>query len=193
MSCANTFDFCIATGETFDPVFRWGTSDLTSKPITGISQAAPAVVTAVGHGAPNGWPVAVVSAKGMTEINAKNYPPVATDYIQASTVDADNLKLTTVNSADYSAYTSGGFLIYQTPADLSAATASFRVWETADRLGTPLLTLTVGSGITLDNTNKTISILQSTSALAWSLGYYALDLTVGSVDTRLSEGKITIS
>jgi hypothetical protein len=191
--CDNVQNFCVNRGETFNPVLRWGGSTLTSIPITGITQAAPAVVTAAAHGAPDNWPVAVVSAKGMLQINADNFPPEPDEWITADVLSANTLALSTVNSADYSTYTSGGFLVFKTPNSLAALTAQFRIWSDELHTGTPLVTLTVGSGITLDDTAKTITLLLATAGITWDIGYHALDVTVGSVVTRLFEGTFTIS
>lgn len=48
-------DFVIEQGKTFQHVLRWETLPFVYKPITGISQVAPARVTATGHGLPDGW------------------------------------------------------------------------------------------------------------------------------------------
>lgn len=192
MSCQNTKDFCVSAGATFQPVLRWGSDVLTSKAITGITQAAPAVVTAIGHGVPNGWQVAVVSAKGMIQINAGNFPPRGSDWQKAAVLTADTVQLNSVNSADYTAYSSGGFLVYNTPITLTGMTARMVIKDAPG--GTVLATLTEVSGITLDNTAKTISISLATAALTWTLGYYDLELTdTGSVVTQLLSGTISIS
>jgi hypothetical protein len=193
MSCQNTKDFCVGAGETFQPVLRWGSSTLTSKPITGISQAAPAVVTAVGHGVVAGWQVAVVSAKGMTQINAARFPPAGNDWHPAAILTADTLQLADVNSADYTAYSSGGFLVYNTPVDLTGMTARMVIRD-APGSATILATLTEIAGITLDNTAKTIKPVLATAALTWTLGYYDLELTdTLGVVTQLLTGTISIS
>lgn len=194
MSCHTTRDFCIDEGETFHPVIRWGTDILTSKAITGITQAAPAVITAASHGVPNGWPVAVVSAQGMTQINAANYPPKGRDLHRATVLTSSTVSLNDVNSSNFSAYTSGGFLVYNTPVSLSGVTASMRIWDNPDELGTPLLTLTNVSGITLDLTYNTITPQFSTVGLTWKFGYYDLNITdTNGIVTQVLEGTISIS
>lgn len=176
MSCQNQKDFCVGAGETFQPVIRWGTNVLLSKPITGITQAAPVVVTAVGHGVPNGWQVAVVSARGMTQINTSTFPPVGRDLHKAAVLSVDTVQLNGVSSADYSPYLSGGFLVYNTPVVLVGMTARMIIRD-EPQTGTILATLTELAGITLDNTTKTITPLLATAALTWTLGYYDLELT----------------
>lgn len=193
MSCQTQKNFCVGAGETFQPVIRWGTGVLVSKPITGITQAAPVVVTAVGHGVPDGWQVAVVSAKGMTQINTKTFPPVGRDLHKATVITADTLQLNDVNSADYSAYVSGGFLVYNTPVGLTGMTARMVIRD-APLTGTILATLTEIAGITLDNATKTINPLLATAALTWNLGYYDLELTdTGGKVTQLLTGTISIT
>lgn len=193
MSCGGEQDFCVRKGETFAPVIRWGSGVLASKPITAITQAAPAKITALGHGVPPGWQVAVVSAGGMHKINAKKYPPAGADWHPATVVDANTISLNDVNSASYPAYTSGGFLVYATPVVLAGMTAVMTVRD-APLTGAVLLALTNMSGITLDTANYTITPKFETAPLAWSQGFYDLELTdtAGKV-TQLLTGTITIN
>lgn len=192
MSCIDHRDFCVSAGATFLPTVRWATDILQSFPITGITQAAPVVVTAVGHVVPDGWDVAVVSAKGMTQINATRYPPQGADWHPATVLSANTLSVNDINSADFSAYTSGGFLVYATPVTLTGMTARMIIRD-APVDGTVLMTLTEVAGITLDNTAKTIKPKFDTALLAWTTGYYDLELTdaAGTV-VQLMSGVITI-
>jgi len=186
-------DFTVGRGETFQPVFQWGSATLTSIPITAISQAAPAVVTASGHGVPPDWEVAVASAKGMTQINAVGYPPRGRDWHRATVLTDNTVALRDVNSADFSAYTSGGFLVYGTPVDLTSVTAVMTIRD-APTDGAVVLELTSGAGITIDPATKTITATIETSALSWASGYYSLlvaDTSTGKT-TQLAEGGISI-
>lgn len=193
--CESNIDYCIDVGETFDPIIRWSSDALISIAITNITQAAPAVVTAPAHGAPEGWRVAVVSAKGMTQVNAKDFPPIDDELVVCDVLTVNTLALTTVNSADFSTYTSSGWLVYFSPVDLTGVTGTFRVWDNPNRTGTPLITKSVGSGITLDNVAKTITLLlgpTDTAGTAWTTGYYALDMIAAGETSRLLKGVLTI-
>ena len=195
MSCQNTQDFCVGAGETFQPTIRWSTDVLGSKAITAISQAAPAVVTAPAHGIPDGWQVSVVSAKGMTQINAKEFPPRGVDWQKGTVLTVDTVQLNKVNSADFAAYTSGGFLVFQTPVSLAGASGIFTIRD-APVSGAVLATLTSSpaAGLTLNDTTKTITPVLATAALTWTVGYYDLEITdsTGRVWQVLS-GTITIN
>lgn len=192
MSCLDHRDFCVSAGETFVPTIRWGLATLLSFPITAISQAAPVVVTAVGHQVPSGWSVAVVSAKGMTQINATRYPPQGADWHSATTLTANTVSINDINSADFSAYTSGGFLVYNTPVTLTGMTAVMTIRDAPDD-GTVLMTLTEIAGITLDNSAKTIVPKFATAGLTWTTGYYDLELTdTSGTVVQLVNGVITI-
>lgn len=192
MSCIGHRDFCVANGETFLPTIRWGTDTLLSFPITGITQAAPVVVTAAGHLVPDGWPVAIVSAKGMTQINATRYPPQGAGWHPATVLSANTIGINDINSADFSAYTSGGFLIYNTPVTLTGMTARMVIRD-APVDGAILMTLTELAGITINNTGKTIVPKFATAGLTWNIGYYDLELTdtAGTI-VQLLSGVITI-
>ena len=83
-----------------------------------MSKSAPLRIGATGHGILDGWPVAVMGAGGMTNLNA---PWDEIDkgrldrYLRRSTlVDADNIDINQVNSSGFSAYTSGGQLVFYT-------------------------------------------------------------------------------
>jgi hypothetical protein len=129
-------DLIIQQGKTFSQVLRWETQPVVYKAITAINQAAPTKITAVGHGVPDGWRIAVVSVKGMTQLNSKNTPPRSTDYHQATVVDVDNISLNDTNSSDYSTYSSGGYVMYNTPADLTGFTARMTI---KDQIAVPNL------------------------------------------------------
>jgi hypothetical protein len=191
--CGNTQNFCVGIGATFHPVIRWGTDVLISKPISAISQSAPAVVTANNHGIPDGWQAAVVSALGMTQINATRYPPSGNDWDEVSVIDANNVALVDTNSANATVYASGGFLVYSTPGLQAGMTATMSFYDPTTPTGTPLLTLTSGSGITLDFTGKTINPLLATAGLLWNSAYFRLDVTdTSGIVTQIMDGILTI-
>ena len=158
---------------------RWETEPIVYKPITAITQAAPCVITSVAHGVPQGWNVAVVSVKGMKQINAQNVPPKAKDYHVATVLTVDAISLNAVNAFDYSAYTSGGLLQYNTPHDLTGYTAALKIYNKSG--GTLLRTLANGTGeIVIDSAEKSIKISLTslqTTAITWSTGVYELEMT----------------
>lgn len=124
----------ILQGKTFEKVIHWETDPIVYKAITGIAQVAPAVVTCVGHGVPDGWRVAIVSVKGMTQINTKNSPPKDSDYVIAKKLSTDTLELNTVNAAGYSAWASGGYVQYNTPQDLTGYVARMSIKDKINAL-----------------------------------------------------------
>lgn len=191
-------ELVIQEGETFIRVIRWETPPFVYKAITGITRAAPAVVTALGHGLKSGWRVAVVSVLGMTEINARHSPPRLNEFVQVIYVDDDHVELNTVNSSEYSAYTSGGYLKYYTPASLAGYSARMTIKDRID--GATLATLTSGAPdnrIALDDANHTITLTISaadTAAFTFTKGVYDLELVSGAgVVTRLYSGIIKVT
>jgi hypothetical protein len=188
-------DLVIEQGKTFTQVVRWETTPIVYKPITAITQAAPVRITSAAHGVPSGWRVAVVSVKGMSQINASN-PPKENEYQPATVVDVSTIELNEVNSADYKPYISGGYLQYNTPADLAGATARMTI---KDKIGgVVILSLTTENNrIVLNNTDKTIMLTISaidTAALTASKGVYDLELVSSSgVVTALLTGAVIIN
>lgn len=200
----------IIKGKTFSRVIRWAAAPYLYKPITAITQAAPVAITSAGHGIPDGWQVAVVSVKGMTQINAViPTDPRAFSSVshKATASDANTVTINDINSAGYSAYTSGGYIQLLSPVDMSGYTARMSI---KDRVGgTELFRLDTTSDvavlpythdqprIVLDNANKTITLTihaEDTAAMTFSKGVYDLELvsSTGVVDLLLS-GNITVA
>lgn len=194
-------DLTIKQGSTFNRVLRWESPPYIYKAITGITKAAPAVVTATGHGVPDGWRVAIASVKGMTQINATNSPPKAADFLRATVKNANEIELNEVNSLDYGTHTGNtGTLIYMTPVDLAGYTARMTI---RDKIGGTVLASTEIAHdpldvitITLNNTDKTITISipsADTTAFTWVSGVYDLEMVSGTgVVTDLIYGKVTV-
>ena len=194
MLCSVKQDFCVNKGATFIKRFMWDDGTLVSKAITGITQAAPAVVTAASHGLVNGWRAAVVSAGGMSNINSANFPPKTPDLKVVTVVDANNVQFDNVNSSDYTAYTSGGFLVYRQAVSLSGVTATMNI-RVSPQTGTVLkaLTSSPAAGITIDDSAKTITVQFDTSAETWSYGFFDLEVTqVSGVIVEIAHGTIQI-
>ncbi len=190
-------DFDVELGETFMPTIRWATEELMGIPITAVSQSAPVTITAIGHLVPPGWDVAVVSVRGPTEINATRYPPQGKDWHPATIINDYNVQLNDVNTADFPAYISGGYLVYQVPMKLTGISAEMKIYDApggAGGGGAVLATLSSALGsIVLDLTNKTIVPRLETAGLTWNTGYYELMMTdVSLVAIMLLEGEITI-
>lgn len=203
MTCASQ-DLTIQKGKTFSRVLRWESSPLIYKPITGITQAAPAVVTATGHGIPDGWRAAIVSVGGMREINAavpgKGKVPLSGEFHKATFIDTNSFSLNEVNSLDFTAYTSGGAVVYYTPVDLTGYTARMEIRDT-ELAATVLLALNTSppgpdTRIVIDNAAKTITLTISatdTAAITFTAGVFDLELVSGTgVVTQLLKGNIIV-
>lgn len=191
-----TQDITIVKGATFSRVLRWESTPYVYKAITAITKAAPASITSTAHGVPDGWRVAIVSVQGMRQINAKNTPPRATDFHKATKTSADVIALNDVNSAEYDAWTSGGYIMYYTPVSLSGYTARMQIRPTAEDTATPLVSLVSPTDIVMDDTTKTITITIAasvTAAYTFLSGVYDLELvSAGSVVTKLLSGNVTV-
>jgi len=192
-------DLTIIKGKTFSRILRWESAPLIYKAITAVTKAGPVAITAASHGIVNGWRVAVVSVGGMRELKATNWPLRPGDFHKATYVDANGITLNDVNSTEYTAYTSGGFLVYNTAVSLASFTARMQVRATDVATGAALIDLTSTAGDNVINdTAKTITITISavaTAALTFSAGVYDLELASGAatpVVTRLLSGNIFV-
>jgi hypothetical protein len=188
-------DLVIEQGKTFVRVVRWETTPIVYKPITAIPQTAPATLTVTGHGVPDGWKVAVIDVKGMTDINAINSPPLPSDYHRATVVDVNTIQLNDISAGSFKPYKSGGSIMYYTPTSLTGFTGRMTI---KDRIGgTALATLLNGVGVVVDSSAKTITITidaVTTAAYTWTSGVYDLELvSAGGVVTALLSGNVTVT
>lgn len=192
MSCGNVVNLTIKKGSTFTKTFQWALPEKTYKEITGITQAAPVVITAQGHDVPNGWPVFVTDAAGMTEINDADTSRIAT------TLTADTIELNEVNASGFSAYTSGGVLSYQTPKDLTGYTARAQIRASVGATEALLDLTTENGGISIDTDDHTVTLTISaadTAALDFKRGVYSLEMISNddpAVVTEIAEGSVTV-
>lgn len=201
-------DITILQGSAFNIPVRYMDGDrIIRKPITGISIASGAPrLTVVGHGCPNGWPSAVTLVKGMTQINAKNADPKGNDYRVTTVIDTDTLEYNAVspvddNGREWPAYTSGGFVQWFAPMDLTGKSASMVIYDkkggtvlaSTEAAHAPLDVITA----TVDTANKviTFSIKSSDTAdFTWKKGVYEAEVYSNADDKqRIAEGEVTIS
>lgn len=188
-------DLVLRQGKTFRRVLRWESAPIVYRPITAITRTAPARLNVPTHGAPDGWRVAVTAVKGMVQINADSTPPKAKDYQRATVVDANTVELNAINAAEFTAYSSGGYLQYNTPTDLAGMTARMTIKDKVG--GLTLESLTTANGkIVLDNVKKTINLVLTavtTAAYMWKNGVYELELVSANGDVyTLISGGVTV-
>lgn len=180
-----TDDWVVYQGRTFKRIVRWETTPTVFKAITGISRAAPTNVLCVGHGLSSGWYVAITDVLGMTEINAPANSPRSSDFRQVTVVDPDNFTINDLSSAQFSPYTSGGYVRYNTPKSLSGAVARLQF---RDRVGgTLLLELSSTTGeISLDDVDHVVIVAitdEVTKLMSYSTAVYDLEITDSGGDT----------
>ncbi len=167
----------MARGKTFTRVIHYGKKPFIYAPITAIAKSAPVLITAPVHGLVEGWPVAVVGVQGMRQLNAQD-PPRESDFYPATVLDINRVELNEVNAANFTAYTSGGALMYHTPVPLAGGTARMTI---RNRLGgDALLELTsvAAAGLVLDEAAQTITLTvtdEQTEAATWLTGVYDLE------------------
>lgn len=188
-------DFEIVKGKTFAEPLRWEAEPVNYKAITAITQTAPVQITAPAHGLVSGWRAAVVSVKGMTQLNAESVPPKEKDYQIVTVIDADTIEFNKINAADFKAYVSGGYLQYNTPVNLAGYTARLVI---KDKIGgVVLLTLTTeNGGISIDNATKVITLniaASDTATFEWKKGVFELEMVSGVVVTSLLTGNVKVS
>lgn len=183
----------IVRGKTTRQVIRWETTPVVSKAITAISFATGFPrLTVPSHGAKNGWRVYVSGVQSPKQINTQNNPPRSSDYREATVIDGDTVEFNGLlpvdeNGRDWAAYTSGGFLQYNTPKSLAGATVRVKVKDkvggtvllSTQAVDTPLNLITA----TADDTNKAITIeipASATEDLTWDKGVWEVEVEFGT-------------
>lgn len=184
-------------GDTYQHVVRWANPDLLVwKAITGATKAAPCVLTVASHGLTAGWPFKIFSVVGMDQLNQSEENGLGAndeEFYEATVPTSGTIELNDVNSLDFDTYVSGGAICYEAARSLSGYTAKFQVKDSIN--GTALVSLTESSGITIDDTAKTITVvLSAANTLAIGEGKYPYDLemTLSGVKTTILRGFITI-
>jgi len=197
MPAARELDIDIRRGETFSLAVRWETEPWLYAAIASISLTAPVLITSAAHTIPTGWNVAVVGAKGLTELNAKHNPPKSADMRRATVVSSTQIEFNEISAAEFCAHQAAtGYLAWLTPHALAGYTARMQI---KDRVGGTVLhsmTSAVDGGISINDSERVIELLINepiTAAFAWSSGVYDLELiSPGGVVTPLLEGSVTV-
>jgi hypothetical protein len=170
-------NYKIYQGSTFEETLRWESETKLYAPISGITNAAPCVITTNGtHSVPLNWRIRVTGVGGMKDINT-----VADDaYYLVTTKTSNTLTLNQVNSAAYGAYVSGGIVSWNTPIPLTGYTALMQIRETIESTTVIAELSTANSRIIIDPVNFTIQIKMSaalTGTFTFDSAVYSMELT----------------
>jgi len=174
----------VRLGASADIALRLETTNLRFAAITGMEKSAPLRVTAANHGILDQWYVAVVDAKGMTQLNAADANAIReSEFHQVTLVDADHVDFKGISSAGFTAYTTGGYLAYYAPLDLSGYTGARM--DIKRRVGGNVeLALSTAAGtLDIDAAASTVSIaLDETDLSVLSARDYVFDIELIRVD-----------
>lgn len=187
-------DIQIQQGATFAYALQWMQERKVFAAITGMPSRVPVRLTATAHGMPDDWPCRVSGVQGCLEVNSVTPDDLYIGY----KVDADTVELLNVNGNEWGTYSSGGYLEYWMPYDLSQYTTGSCVVRKSQGTTDVLFTLAWTTGVVVDNVAKTITLQMAatdTAALTYGPeeGWYDLDLThtSGAVH-RVSYGRMAL-
>ena len=185
-------------GATHETAIRISSQTMLYAPISGMAQSAPLEITSTAHGIPDGWQVAVIGAKGMTELNAADPNDIkANEYHRCTVVDAATITIDGISSERFKAYQSGGHLAFRAPADLSGY-ASGRMDVKSKVGGDVLLTRnTVNGGMFIDSATSSVLVRlapTTLSAAGLTAKDYVFDIELatagGAVDALCSADSV---
>jgi hypothetical protein len=154
-------EILIERGKLFTMVVRWETEPIIRKAITAISLASGAPrLTIASHGITDGWMGEVYGVEGMKPINEVGEQPLT--VIDPNTIELNKVMPVDDNGKLWPAYTSGGFVQFNTPKDITSYTPviDFKdkvggtVWLSSQASNDPLDVITA----TADNATKTITL-----------------------------------
>ena len=117
------------------------------------------------------------------------------DYTLVTDTTTDTVTMNSVNSIAYTAYTSGGVLIYNVPVDLSEYTARMQIREKLDSSSIIHELTTENGGILFDNALKTINLNIAdsvTSEFNFTSAVYSLEFIKGSETSLFATGSVTL-
>jgi hypothetical protein len=137
----------------------------------------------------------------MTELNAKGNPPTDKDYYVATVLTPDTLEFNAISSANFKAYSSGGYLAYNTPAPLNSYTGRIKI---KDKVGGAVLASSEADDaplnvleVLVDDDTKLVTLTISAEATAdftFTKGVYDLELvSPNGVVTSLLQGKVSVT
>ncbi|MNR15612.1 hypothetical protein D3C85_1321580 [compost metagenome] len=156
--------------------------------------AAPVRLTVAAHGIPDGWPVHVCDVRSPQELNtvsaddlrkaAEGQADLPAPSLFARVVDADTIEFNGLVALGWKAYSSGGVLVLNQPADLTGWSARATV---RDRVGGTVLlefssTQADGSaGQILVDVARSQFVLAldaaTTAGLTWARGVWEMEAT----------------
>ena len=191
MTTPAKINFKVYQGSTFSEVLRWESPTKTYKNISGITQAAPMVITtSTAHGVPPNWRVKVTNVLGMTDINSTDNYQIATD------VTSTTITINSINSLSYKTYVSGGVVEYNQPVDLTGYTGRMQIRSDIDSATVIAELTTANGGVLIDNTLKTITLTMpaaTTTAFTFTTAVYDLELvSAGNQVTQFCGGILTL-
>jgi hypothetical protein len=186
-------NYKVYQGATFQEIYRWETQTKVYVPITAISRTAPCIVTTqTNSNLPVGWRFRVAGAGGMKEINSLGED----SYYLATGVAGTEITINQVNSANYTAYTSGGVVEYNQWVDTTNYSARMQIRETVDS-DTVIYTATSQAGqIQFDQTYKTIQLTipaSATELFEFETAVYSMELfTQAGVVVPFLQGNLVL-
>jgi len=107
----------------------------------------------------------------------------------------DTVTFNSVNATGYTTYTSGGVLEYNTPVPLSGYTARMQIRSSLTSTAVIQELTTANSGIAIDTTYSTITLLLTaaqTAALTFTTAVYSLELVSGVEVIPFCTGTLTL-
>ena len=187
-------NYKIYQGSTFKETFRWESQTKGYINITNISKAAPCVITtSTTHSIPVGWRFRITDVVGMNQINQAGEDNF---YIASSTTN-NTITINSLNSTNFTNYSSGGIISYNLPVPLVGFTGILQIRETLSN-STVLhqLTSAVNGGMIINTTDNFISITipaVTTAQFNFTSAVYGIELTSSAGEVfPLITGNITL-
>jgi len=188
------FAIKIKQGSQYELAFHWYGGGKVVQAIEDITVGAPTIIKITGHGLPSAsrTPIIVQNVRGLPMLNTGLKE---CDRLMATYIDPDTFSVETDTRAHTWRAGTGSIVWYQ-PKDLTGYTGRMQIREFIDDAA-PLVSLTSGSGITINTADARVTAIVSTAeseALDFIEGVYDLELVdLTSEAVRVLFGKVLLS
>lgn len=154
----------IPRGATFRKLWTWLSIIDMTKAVSGVTRGYPTTLTAVDHDMPDGEiPVALLDLGDLITLDDSGLPSADPKFRRLALKIDDDTFTIKVDSTEFAAYTSGGYVVYRIPKDLTGATARAQFRTDADAEEALLELTTENDGLVLGGTEGTVEMVLSES------------------------------
>lgn len=181
-------NYKIYQGSTFRDLLRFESANKIAKPISSITKGGVTIIESTSHGLVPGWRFKVAGVLGMREINTANY------YFVGD-VTENSLTVPELDSSNYTNYTSGGFIKYNQPEDLTGASARMQLRSSKTSVDILAELTTENNYIKIDTVSGVVALElpeSVTKEFTFKKAVYSLEILIEGIVTTVLTGSFRV-